>query len=318
MNEVLSFLLKGVITITLITIPVVIVGFNDKKEKYIEIGKKWKYKLESDDSGLTSGLTSGKRSKNKTKLPRPLPLLYHLKYSDDYELTPKDYIKCIDWVLTNIKPKDSIVITINSFGGNCIEFENIRMKLQQLVEKCKNNGGESTTLIPTHALSGGYYIGCVTDRVILGNFGLIGSIGVITKTINISKVLKKYDIDVLTFKSSEIKGGVDHFSEPTQEMLDHQKQITEKIFESFKRIIHDKRSNHASFNLDSVTTSDIWVGTDALGTGLVDQVANTYQILEEFKKNYVIVDILPKKKKSSLVESFSLFSTILNKTKMLL
>jgi hypothetical protein len=86
---------------------------------------------------------------------------------------------------------DEVVIKMTSPGGGVSEYGQLAMQVLRL----RKAGITTTVCIDTVAASGGYMAACVADKVFASPFAFVGSIGVVAEMPNVSKVLKKQNVD---------------------------------------------------------------------------------------------------------------------------
>lgn len=188
-------------------------------------------------------------------------------------------------------PHDQAVVLIGSPGGRVIDYGFAAAQLLRL----RSKGLSLTACVDKVAASGGYMMACAANSVVATPFSMVGSIGVLTSTPNFSRVLKRHEIDWIQITAGKWKRTVDPLSEVTEEARAKAQQDVQTIHEAFKGMVQQQRN---SLDVDEVATGEVFLGAEAMQRGLVDRLATSDEVLEEFMKvsDVIQVSIAPKKK----------------------
>ena len=127
--------------------------------------------------------------------------------------------------------------------------------------------------------SGAYYIACAADLIVANRSSSVGSIGVILQVANLEELYKKLGIKYTTIKQGEYKD-IGSSSRPMtareEELL---KSQTFKIYEQFISDVSESR-NIPVEKVKEIATGWVYLGTEALEIGLIDQIG-TYKDAEK-------------------------------------
>lgn len=188
-------------------------------------------------------------------------------------------------------PHDQAVVRIGSPGGRVTDYGFAAAQLLRL----RSKGLTLTACVDKVAASGGYMMACAANSVVATPFSLVGSIGVLTSTPNFSKVLKRHEIDWIQITAGKWKRTVDPLSEITEEQRAKAQEDVQAVHEAFKGMVQQQRN---SLDVDEVATGEVFLGAEAMQRGLVDRLATSDEVLEEFMKlsDVIQVSIAPKKK----------------------
>lgn len=107
--------------------------------------------------------------------------------------------KEISAILSIIKPKDEVLLKLESPGGVVHGYGLAASQLQRLRER----EIPLTVAVDKVAASGGYMMACVANKIVSAPFAIIGSVGVVAQVPNIHRLLKKHDIDVDVMTAGE-------------------------------------------------------------------------------------------------------------------
>ena len=162
--------------------------------------------------------------------------------------------------------EDEILLRIESMGGmvHCYGFA------ASQVERLKAFGFKRVTVsVDKVAASGGYMMAALGDRIIAAPFAIVGSIGVVASIPNVSRLLKKHDVDYLEMTAGEYKRTLTPFGEITEDKKEKFNKQLEETHVLFKDHIHKFRKN---LDMNVVATGEYWYGTRALELCLVDEL----------------------------------------------
>jgi protease-4 len=130
------------------------------------------------------------------------------------------------------------------------------------------------------AASGGYYIAMANgghDDVIFAEPAtLTGSIGVIIPHFDLSKLVKKFDIEDDSITSGPLKEMLSPTKDRTPELEERERKIlqslVDEMFSRFKAIVQQGRPKLDDEKLSAVTTGQIFTAEQAREAGLVDRI----------------------------------------------
>jgi protease-4 len=176
----------------------------------------------------------------------------------------------------------AILLRVESPGGGITESNEIHKELLKFKETKK----KVVVSMGNIAASGGYYIAAPADLIVVQETTITGSIGVIAQMFNISKLLKRWDIEMITIKSGANKDLMNPFA-PTKE--EHKKIIQDLIsgmYEKFLAVVSEGRK-HVGLKPEDVrklADGRIYAAKEALDLKLVDKVGFLDDAIEETKK----------------------------------
>jgi len=179
----------------------------------------------------------------------------------------------IDAVLIAARPQtDETVIRIESPGGTVTGYGLAAAEILRLRE----HRIKVTASVDQVAASGGYMMACAADRIVAAPFAVVGSIGVVAPVPNLHRLLKRNEIDYEEMTSGEFKRTVSVLGEVTPQGREHFRGKLEDTHEAFKAHVHECRPN---VDMATVGNGDHWLAREALGLGLVDELATGDELL---------------------------------------
>lgn len=160
----------------------------------------------------------------------------------------------------------AVVLQIDSPGGSAFASEVIRQEIIEL----QRAGKPVVASMSTYAASGGYWIAASTDRIIASPSTITGSIGVFGMFMTYENSLDYLGIHSDGVGSTELTGFsvVRPLAPEFGEIL---QRNVENTYGNFLSMVSSARGMTVE-EVDSVAQGRVWLGSDALELGLVDQL----------------------------------------------
>jgi serine protease SohB len=179
----------------------------------------------------------------------------------------------IDAVLTVARPKtDEVVLRLDSPGGTVTGYGLAAAEILRLRER----EIQVTASVDQVAASGGYMMAAACDRIVAAPFAILGSIGVVAPVPNLHRLLKKNEIDFDEMTAGEFKRSVSVLGEITPAGREHFQGKLEDTHGAFKAHVARCRPN---VDIARVANGDTWLASEAMGFGLVDEIATGDELL---------------------------------------
>ena len=178
----------------------------------------------------------------------------------------------VNAVLNAAKPKDEVVVRLESAGG---VVHGYGLGAAQLL-RIRQRNIPLTIAIDKVAASGGYMMACTGSKILAAPFAIIGSIGVVIQLPNFNKFLKSHNIDFEMETAGEYKRTLTMFGENTDAGREKLKEEIDSIHDQFKDLIKQQRPQ---INLAEVATGEYWLAQRAQGLQLVDEIKTSDEYL---------------------------------------
>jgi len=198
-------------------------------------------------------------------------------------------------LLNILTPKDEVVLRLDSAGGvvhgyGLAAAQLMRIRAQKI---------PLIVCIDKIAASGGYLMACVANKILSAPFAIIGSIGVIVQLPNFHRLLKDKHIDYEMHTAGEFKRTITLFGENTREGREKLQEEIEDVHGLFKNLITEYRP---TIDINKVATGEQWVGLQALGLDLVDEIKTSEDYLFQQSKKAKIYEVCYEVKKPMLAK----------------
>lgn len=190
----------------------------------------------------------------------------------------------IQKAFTKGKPT-AVALVINSPGGSPSQSSLIASRIRRLAEE---KDVKVYAFVEDVAASGGYYIACAADEIWVDRHSIIGSIGVISAGFGLDQFIERHGIERRVYTAGKSKSLLDPFRPENPEDVVRLKEIQEHIHTAF--IDHVKARRGDKLNTESeLFDGSVWVGGQAIDTGLVDGVGHLVPKMKEiFGKDVVL------------------------------
>lgn len=216
-----------------------------------------------------------KKASKNNKLKESQPRLFVLDFDGDIRASATDSLREeITAILAVAKPQDEVVVRLESAGGMVHSYGLAASQLARL----RDAEIKLTVCVDKVAASGGYMMACLGNRILSAPFAVLGSIGVVAQMPNIHRLLKKNDIDVEILTAGEYKRTLTMLGENTEQGRSKFLQDLQTTHDLFKDFVASYRPQ---LDMQHIATGEVWLGTDALGHQLVDELKTSDQYLVE-------------------------------------
>ncbi len=175
-------------------------------------------------------------------------------------------------MLTFLQREDEVVVRLESTGGTVHGYGLAASQLKRV----RDAGAKLIVAVDKVAASGGYLMAAVASQLICAPFAVLGSIGVVVQLPNLSKVLKKLNVDYEMLTAGKYKRTLTLFGENTPE---HRDKVQEELNEIHALFGDFLQENRPQMELEKVATGETWFGTKALELNLVDEILTSDEYL---------------------------------------
>lgn len=169
------------------------------------------------------------------------------------------------------------ILRMDSPGGDTLATEELAIA----VEKFKAVK-PIVTQVEGLAASAGYWISSLTNKVNATPMSFLGSIGVFTMVVDMSKMLKKWGLKVTLVNDPDMKGEGFGVRKPSKAYMESVQKRVSLLADQFRSVVRENRTiakedEAVAFN------ADIFTASNAKDLGLVDSVQDMDTTIAEFK-----------------------------------
>ena len=192
---------------------------------------------------------------------------------DYQEIAADRFVAEIDKIRKD-KTIKSVVLRVNSPGGSVVASEKIRTALKLLMDE-----KPVVASYGNYAASGGYWISAGTQKIFSDATCLTGSIGVFSMIPEFSKTIGKVGVNLVTVGSNKHSDMYSLTRPFDAEETASLQLYVDDVYERFVGLVAEGRSLETQ-KVDDMAQGRVWVGTDALGLGLVDEIGGLRQAVD--------------------------------------
>lgn len=172
----------------------------------------------------------------------------------------------------------AVALVINSPGGSPVQSSLIARRIRQLARE-KNL--PVIAFVEDVAASGGYWLACAADEIVVDGSSIVGSIGVISAGFGFQDLLRKVGVERRVHTSGEKKGMLDSFRPERPEEVEHLKALQAQIHQRFIAWVKERRGLRLRAPEGELFSGAFWTGETAVSLGLADSVGDLRSVLKE-------------------------------------
>ncbi len=172
------------------------------------------------------------------------------------------------------KTVKSVVLRVNSPGGSVVASEKIRTALKLLMDE-----KPLVASYGNYAASGGYWISAGTQKIYSDATCLTGSIGVFSMIPEFSKTAGKVGVNLVTVGSNKHSDMYSLMRPFDAEETASMQVYVDDVYGRFVGLVAEGRSLETQ-QVDDMAQGRVWVGADALGLGLVDEIGGLREAVD--------------------------------------
>ena len=181
------------------------------------------------------------------------------------EIAADRFVSEIDKIRKD-KTVKAVVLRVDSPGGSVVASEKIRSALKLLMDE-----KPLVASYGNYAASGGYWISAGAQKIYSDATCLTGSIGVFSMIPEFSKTTGKVGVNVVSVGSNKHSDMYSLMRPFDAEETASMQAYVDDIYGRFVGLVAEGRSLETQ-QVDDIAQGRVWVGTDALGLGLVDEI----------------------------------------------
>lgn len=173
------------------------------------------------------------------------------------------------------KPK-AVALVINSPGGSPVQSSLIGARIRRLAEE---HEVPVTAFVEDVAASGGYWLACAANDIVIDESSVVGSIGVISASFGFHEFMERQGIERRVHTAGKDKSMLDPFRPERPADIKRLKALQSQIHDTFIDHVKSRRGARLSTDKD-LFTGEIWVGQKAIDVGLADDIGHLGPVMK--------------------------------------
>jgi signal peptide peptidase SppA len=189
----------------------------------------------------------------------------------------------------------AVALSINSPGGSPVQSALLFRRIRQLAAE---KGVPVFAFAEDVAASGGYWLALAGDEVWAEEASLLGSIGVVTASFGVHRLIERFGIDRRLYTAGERKSLLDPFSPENPADVARLSALQQDIHDSFKDHVRLRRAGKIDPADDSLFSGEVLTGRMALRRGLIDGIGDLRSVMRSRYGDKVrLVPVAPRRRR---------------------
>jgi signal peptide peptidase SppA len=170
----------------------------------------------------------------------------------------------------------AVAIAINSPGGSPVQSALLFRRIRQLADE---KGVKVLAFAEDVAASGGYWLALAGDEIYAEEASLLGSIGVVTASFGLSRLIDRLGIERRVHTAGERKSLLDPFLPEDPADVARLSALQHDIHDSFKEHVRQRRLGKIDAADEALFSGEVLTGRMALSRGLIDGIGDLRSVL---------------------------------------
>jgi signal peptide peptidase SppA len=165
----------------------------------------------------------------------------------------------------------TVAVVVNSPGGSPVQSNLIFARIRQLAEEREK---KVYVFCEDIAASGGYFLALAGDEIYADPSSIIGSIGVISASFGLDKLIERFGIERRVHTAGKDKGALDPFRPERAEDVERLVELQRDVHETFIGIVRQRRAGRLTGPEEELFSGAFWSAARAHAYGLIDGIAD--------------------------------------------
>jgi signal peptide peptidase SppA len=170
----------------------------------------------------------------------------------------------------------AVAIAINSPGGSPVQSALLYRRIRQLAEE---KGVPVFAFAEDVAASGGYWLALAGDEIYAEEASLLGSIGVVTSSFGLNRLIERFGIERRLHTAGEKKAMLDPFLPEDPSDVARLTALQRDIHDTFKEHVRRRRIGKIDAADETLFSGEVLTGRMALARGLVDGIGDLRSVM---------------------------------------
>ena len=168
-----------------------------------------------------------------------------------------------------LKRLAGVVLAINSPGGSPVQSSLVAQRIRRLAEE-KNV--PVIAVVEDAAASGGYWLACAADEIVVDPASVVGSIGVISAGFGLEDAIERIGVHRRLHTAGTQKSFLDPFSPEKPEDVERLRGLLGELHEVFRDWVRTRRAGKLKADEAELFNGSFWTGRRAVELGLADRL----------------------------------------------
>jgi signal peptide peptidase SppA len=165
----------------------------------------------------------------------------------------------------------TVAVVVNSPGGSPVQSNLIFARIRQLAEEREK---KVYVFCEDIAASGGYFLALAGDEIYADPSSIVGSIGVISASFGLDKLIERFGIERRVHTAGKDKGALDPFRPERAEDVTRLMELQRDVHATFIGIVRQRRAGRLTGPEEELFSGAFWSAARAHEHGLIDGIAD--------------------------------------------
>jgi len=161
-----------------------------------------------------------------------------------------------------------VMLIINSPGGSAAQSSLVAQRIRRLADEKKV---PVIACVEDAAASGGYWLACAADEIVVDPTSIVGSIGVIAASFGLAGAIARIGVERRLHTAGTQKSFLDPFRPERPEDLARLETLLAELHETFKDWVRTRRTGRLKAEEAALFNGRFWTGKQAVELGLADR-----------------------------------------------
>ena len=199
----------------------------------------------------------------------------------------------------------AVALSVNSPGGSPVQSALIGQRIRLLATE---KDVKVIAFVEDVAASGGYWLACAADEIVVDPSSIVGSIGVISAGFGFQDLIARIGVERRMHTSGERKSMLDPFRPEKPEDVERLHRLQAEIHDGFKDWVRQRRIGKLKADEATLFSGEFWTGKRAQELGLIDGLGELRATLQSrFGANVHLPVIGPRRR---LLSRFGLGASV--------
>lgn len=221
----------------------------------------------------------------RERLPAAKPVVAVVKLQGIITATPPPLrgaisLATVEDALTRafaVKHVRAVALVINSPGGSPTQSALVADRIRRLAAE---HDVPVLAFCEDLAASGGYWLACAADEIVVHATSLVGSIGVVTQGFGLEGLIDRIGVQRRLYTAGESKARLDPFLPEKAEDVAWLRGLQGELHELFVAWVKERRGELLDAGAD-LFTGEVWTGARAVELGLADTLGTLRGVVAE-------------------------------------
>jgi len=165
----------------------------------------------------------------------------------------------------------TVAVVVNSPGGSPVQSNLIFARIRRLAEEKEK---KVYVFCEDIAASGGYFLALAGDEIYADPSSIVGSIGVISASFGLDKLIERFGIERRVHTAGRDKGALDPFRPERAEDVARLEALQRDVHSTFIGIVKERRAGRLAGPEEELFSGAFWSAARAHAYGLIDGIAD--------------------------------------------